>query len=343
MRSLLLFLLTCLLSFSLQAQRVLIDRAASGARNARAIEGGSVAVAVDKRASISKLINRLNSRWELVETGKSYWIGYTDDMYSIAAHKDAAIQPLLDFIKNAPSAKAKLGAVYSLHLIGINSRIAGRFYEDFSNPKARTALLGLLTDQDSVMELLLRDPWQADVPRIFTALNQSKGDCWPLVNGITNYQIAGLPLHQRIPAEINGLPIKVPPLKQEGKLFNFHIPYQEQFLGVLLNIRKSGNPAVSIEDTLFHSRLWGNSWTEFEEENSITEGAHKLTLGSFMRMVTEVDYNSLGSRVQYFVSDQQLTICSTATARNRLLVWWNQQSPEMKCQFTGAGTKRVGY
>jgi len=74
-------------------------------------------------------------------TGKAYWIGYTDDMYSIAAHNDAAIPPLLELIEQTKNPKAAYGAVLTIHLIGIERTVKGRFYEEFKNKKARAALL----------------------------------------------------------------------------------------------------------------------------------------------------------------------------------------------------------
>ena len=69
---------------------------------------------------------------------------------------------MLTFIRTSGNPRGMYGAIYCLHLIGIDSRIAGRYYEEFSNPKARAALVSLLTEQELqpvIMELLIRDPW----------------------------------------------------------------------------------------------------------------------------------------------------------------------------------------
>ena len=111
------------------------------------------------------LIQRLEEDWREVETGKAYWIGYTKDMYSIAAHGDDAIYPLLSFIKKAKSNRAKYGAILSLHLIGIDRKIAGRFYEEFkkygvtgiSNASLRIsdiALIGPYTNDSGIVAAL---------------------------------------------------------------------------------------------------------------------------------------------------------------------------------------------
>jgi hypothetical protein len=118
------------------------DVGPNGKPNYRAVTGGSVKVNIDKVSSLATLINKLDSNWEFVETGKMYWIGYTDDMYSIAAYKDSAIEPLVEHFQSTKSENGKYGAICTLHLIGIESSIAGRFIEKFKNKNAREALFG---------------------------------------------------------------------------------------------------------------------------------------------------------------------------------------------------------
>ena len=62
------------------AQRV-PDAAPSGRPNERAVEGGSRPVGLETNVPLQMLIQRLKGNWSLVETGKGYWIGYTDDHY----------------------------------------------------------------------------------------------------------------------------------------------------------------------------------------------------------------------------------------------------------------------
>ena len=76
----------------------IIDSAPSSAPNHRAVLGGEKNVPIDTSTSRPELIKRLEKPWKFVETFKAYWIGYTDDMYSIAAYKDNAIKPLTDLI-----------------------------------------------------------------------------------------------------------------------------------------------------------------------------------------------------------------------------------------------------
>ena len=159
-----LFLLLGLISavFSVQAQRTFVDASPSGRQYVRPVEGGGMVVSIDSITPLPEMLARLNGKWEFIETGKAYWIGYTDDMFSIAARRESAIQPLLEFIRNSANPQGKYGAVYCLHLIGINCRIVGRFKEEFANKKAREALLSLLIYPEIapvIIRLLMRDPW----------------------------------------------------------------------------------------------------------------------------------------------------------------------------------------
>ena len=118
-----------------------IDATPSSRQNYIAVEGGGWKVKIDTTISLDSLIGRLSKNWQFIEAGKMYWIGYTEDMYSIAARGDSAIQSLINVLQSSSNSYAKYGAIYCLHLIGINSTIEGRFYEKFVSPKARTALL----------------------------------------------------------------------------------------------------------------------------------------------------------------------------------------------------------
>jgi hypothetical protein len=189
-------------------------------------------------------------------------------MFSIAAHGDAAIEPLMNFIGAAAKPHGRYGAVFALHLIGINNKIAGRFYEEFTSVKARTALRELMQIeelQDPIMELLKRDPWQSDVPCLFAALSQSKADDWPLVNGLTRYKVPRMPMHETIPSEL-GTSFKVPAIqhntsKQLGQIVtdDEYADYDKQLLKILTNLQQHEQNLISIDESLFHTKLWG-SW-----------------------------------------------------------------------------------
>lgn len=110
------------------AQKPFLDVPPAGRENVRSAEGGGMKVTLDTTTPLPVLVKRLEGNWREVETGKAYWIGYTDDMYSIAAHGDDAIAPLIALARTTTSDHAKYGAVLTLHLLGIErqSAIPGR-------------------------------------------------------------------------------------------------------------------------------------------------------------------------------------------------------------------------
>ena len=175
--------------------------------NYKIFEGGSQLVTVDKESSLENLIQTLNNNWELEITGKAYWIGYPDFMYSIAAHKNTAIQPLLNFINSSTNIHAKEGAIYCLHLIGINSTIIGRFKEKFINKNARGALLHLIFRKelsDLVFHLLARDPWKSDLPILAFYLKYYPTNL-TLNNALFRYEKDEMPFRQIVRYKVDNL------------------------------------------------------------------------------------------------------------------------------------------
>lgn len=302
-----------------------VDRAPSGRQNYLAAEGGGRYVTIDNSTPLDTLLSRLSGNWQFVETGKMYWIGYTEDMFSIAARGDVAIEPLLQLAENTTNEHAKVGAVYSLHLIGINRTIAGRFHEEFVNPKARLALLQLLKNsdlQEMVMRLLIRDPWLSDVPYIMETMKNCTADCWALVNGLIRYHTESLPIHQAVPESIGSVSIKLKysdPLTLEAN-FDFDAQIKE----ALDSFKRLQNPYITVENTLFDNTLTGDFTSKFDNSISLKDFFQLLDFGS---------YSSLGSRVQYYLENGKLTICSSATAQKRLIEWWANQTFEQKAFY----------
>lgn len=176
----------------------------------RSVMGGGEPVTIDSHTPLGDLVERLNLDWELVFTGKSYWIGYTDDMYSIAAHGDAAIPLLLDLIKSNKSIIGSHGAILTLHLIGIDGTVTGRFHEEFKNPKARAALLSLI-DNDlwraRAISLLARDPWKTDIPVLVRRLQQADFPDISVINALFRYVKTGFPFRQDISTTQERIPV----------------------------------------------------------------------------------------------------------------------------------------
>ena len=320
-----LFTLLLFLTLVSHTSSQITDLAPSGRQNYLAVEGVGWKMKIDTTTSLDSLIGRLSKNWQFIETGKMYWIGYTEDMYSIAARGDNAIQPLINVLQNSSSDYAKYGAVYCLHLIGIDRKIAGRFYEQFVNPKARTVLLQFLKDtslQEDIMRLLIRDPWTTDIPYIIETMKSCKTDCWSLVNGLTRYKINNLPIHQRIPENIKDISVNLKYTNPSVLEANFD--FDGQIKEALDSFRHLKNKKIVIEDTLFKSKLIGDFGSKYESPVSVQE---------FFSLLDFDNYTSLGSRVQYYVSGDKLFICSPETARQRLIEWWTNLTPEEKAIY----------
>lgn len=201
----------------------------------RWVMGGGEPVTIDSHTPLGDLVERLNLDWELVFTGKSYWIGYTDDMYSIAAHGDAAIPLLLDLIKSNKSITGSYGAILTLHLIGIDGTVTGRFHEEFKNPKARAALLSLI-DNDLwrtwVISLLARDPWKTDIPVLVTHLQQADFLDISVINALFRYVKTGFPFRQDISTTWERIPLHYEDLNNRFKIGELRILKQNKTVTV---------------------------------------------------------------------------------------------------------------
>jgi len=297
----------------------------------RAQQGGGSAVPIDTITALPQLLNRLSNDWHLVKAFNDKVIGYTRDMYAIAAHGEAAIGPLMKFIQVTPNAKARQGAVYCLHFIGFHGKEAGRTYKEFQSLAARQALRGLLTQADLqslVVSLLIRDPWQSDVPYVFEALEKGGPDNWALVNSLVRYRMAELPIQQPIPVDMGTELIKAP--KYHWRL-DFRQAANEQAQQIVSRIRKLQPVYITVEDSLEQAPLLGDTGHAF---------GRKLTIQDFLYWMTDVDYSAIGSRLHYFIDKEGLTICATPTARKRVLAWWHAQTPAFRQQFSGNDARK---
>lgn len=188
-----------------------IDVPNKSRQNYLAVEGGPVPVKIDTVTPLNDIIKRLDSNWEFEETGKGYWIGYTNDMFSIAAHKDNSIIPLVKHYYSTTSEKGKVGVIYSLHLIGIESKIVGRFKEKFINMNARQALLNLAKDKkytSIVVTLLARDPWKSDLQALYELLKKDSNNS-QLINVLFRYPIDDIPFRQNIPESLDTINVYI--------------------------------------------------------------------------------------------------------------------------------------
>jgi hypothetical protein len=222
--------------------------------------------------------------------------------------------------------KSKEGAIYTLHLIGIDSKIAGRSYEEFVNKKARAALLNLLHQndlQEQVAELLGRDPWLSDVPILINQLKTSTSDCWSIVNLLSRYRLKEFPIKQSIPASIYEKTIPI----------SYNSDFNNYLRKIFSDIKLHARGQVEVEESLFNEKLGGNMWYNISEVNGKTE-AGKLRIGTFLTRATEVDYSYIGNKFQYYVEGSKVFICSAATSKVRIVEWWDLTSSDEKIKFS---------
>ncbi len=321
-----------ILMVSLRPDAQIVDRAPTGTTNILPVEGGGIEMKIDSITPLNELIGRLNDDWKFIETGKGYWIGYTNDMFSIACRGDGAISALVHFFKTTTKRQGKVGALYTLHLIGIQRKIAGRFVERFVDTKARSALLGLLNEKDyvyTIVGLLMRNPWPSDIPRFFEILKEEKDDkvIWPIVNALNRYHIQGNPVNSLLPDILNHLEIKLT-IEDEHTLepgFDFNAQIKEA-----LRVFHNRYPEIiGVEEKLYDEDLAPHYTIQLSSALSIRELLSSLNI----EPGSPFNYNQIGCRVQYYLEGNKLYFCTIKTAQSRLNQWWAKLPENVKKKF----------
>lgn len=276
------------------------------------IEGGRITMKLDSVTPLHDLISKLNQQQTLYETYKGYWIGYNDLMFSIAVHADSAIEPLVQFVHRAKNAGAQCAALYTLHLIGIRCNIAGRTLEEFSNRKAREALLNLLASHDSlqpqIMVLLIRDPRTSDLPTLFHIMDSLQTDCWAITSGLLRYDLKNRPVAQDVPEKLLGTKISYAGhtnFISDGNICNALKKFSHQY------------SFVTAEDTLLHYN--------YEMTVRIGFDGNEVSLRSLVRFCSMTNYCFLGPNFQYDYKNGKINFCSAQTAKRLWLDWWKSQ------------------
>ena len=202
---------------------------------------------------IDNLIKKFDTNWQLEETGKGYWIGYTDEMYAIATLKDSAITKLVNYINSTENLHSKMGAVYCLHLIGIDSKIAGRFIEKFTNSKAREALLNLASQKELtslVVSLLARDPWPSDLPILCQVLKKSTNKT--LINALFRYSKKDMPFREDISSNTNTINVVLCDSSGSHAIGKIITVYKEDANEQPIKISKKDNGLISGDAITFN-------------------------------------------------------------------------------------------
>jgi hypothetical protein len=306
-------------------------------------------IKIDTITQITTQIKNFESPWDFNETNDFGEIGYTNNMYSIAARGDSAIKPLLHFIETTNDNYAKIGAIYTIHLIGINRKTISRFGETFVDKKARETLLYLLKYNDlggTIIKLLIRDPWLSDVPSLFSALNNERPTSWYLVNGLLHYQITGIPLNSAIPEKIGNLTVNFPTSYPDMRATDLGVEPESQ--EILHSIAALHNQNIKFDSSLFGAKLWSNMY--YPIDGKLINNKWCIAIGDFLNKIAipnnsffglGVSYGFLGNKIYYYTNGKKVIICSASTAKEILLNWWTAQSKSYKQQFNQDKAKSI--
>lgn len=310
---------------TLRAQWI-TDIPPTGEQNYLPVEGGGYKMIPDTITSLDTLIHRLYGQWDYIETGKGYWIGYTEDMFSIAAHGDKAIEPLMNIIRNAKDHRARIGALNTLHLIGIDRRVAGRFYEEFFNPKARLAMLQLVRDsilRKDVLQLLVRDPWLSDISYLMDILRESITDDVFLVNAFKLYPMNEGPFQQYYSKRVGDIKMHLRAIKKDTPKSQRN--YDAQVKASLKLLDK--DPCIEVLPEVYITSLYKPG--EELQSKDIDVPLWIFLTSSNAFVYCDVDDHIL----QYYVEDDKLIFCTIQTVKTRLLNWWDSLPDDKKAQY----------
>jgi hypothetical protein len=280
----------------------------------RATEGHWDSIKIDHSIPLRKLIPRLENPWEFIETGKAYWIGYTNDMFFIASYKDKAVKPLIRYINSTDSLRAKIGGLYTLHLIGIESTIAGRFIEEFKDTLARRAILSFVNDKDLhvyAVSLLMRDPWNLDISTFMNYLSQPGKDYKFILSALARYTISDQPFSQIIPETILSKNVKV----ATNQL------YSRQPIHDMVALKEALGDSLVIDDEVLNSPEWQDGIKLLKSDSVKFEYQKLSSLIEFLSN-SVFSYVDFSNRFFYQYRDGKILIYGPNKARDIWLDWW---------------------
>lgn len=311
-------------------------------------QGGLDSIIVDTKAPLDELVAKLKEPWKPRNTYKGYWLGYTNTMYSIAYHKEEAIPALTELIKSTNSKETKIAALFTLHLIGINSQVAGRTYEEFKNKPAREAMISCLNDSiihTDVIRLLKRDPWASDIPYFMKYLAQSNANDTILLSNLRKHidLIESIPLWQEIPDEILNKKLTIRTNNPDS--------YNE--IIDIVALKKALTNRIVIDSTILESKEWRKGIKSYNRDTReayilVTMVAPEKDLHLKPRVqdinlfiyTPMFDYSQLNDiKFYYAYTNNKLYIYSSQKAREVLLNWWKNLSNQEKVKIANTNER----
>ena len=297
-------------------------------------------VLLDKKTPLPKLIKRLENPWSLINTGDGFLIGYTDDMFSIASYKDKAIKPLIHFIENSDSLRAKIGGLYTLHLIGTNSLVAGRQYEEFKDTLARKALISFLNYpqlHETVISLIRRDPHTSDIPFLMNYLSLPDRDYSAVLSVLRRYQVFFyfLPIWQALPKEI---------LDKDVFIYT-NSDGSNELIAEMIALKHALNGKVVIDNDIMQTPEWKEALDCYAKKSKLVRYDYTGSPTGYMlpkiMMLDSFFFNprqgfgfSPEDTFFYAFKNDCLFVYTPENARKLILDWWNSLSKEQVQQLT---------
>lgn len=284
----------------------------------RAVEGASIKANIDSITPLKELILRLEKQWDFVETGKGYWIGYTDDMFSIARHQTTAVPYLKEFIDKTDSLQAKIGALYTMHLIGIRSTIISRWKENFQDSIARKAIISYTNNKElheTVLLLIMRDPWLTDIPDLMEYLSEPTNESANILSALQRYSFNGQPLGQKLPKKTFERKIKV-----RHKKMGEHL-YESYDMQSLIGLKQTLKNKVVIDDEILQSEEW-KQFYEYSKSDSLKTIKYKTGYTLIDLTNSTFSYCRFSNRFFYKYEDGIIYIFGHKGARKIWLEWW---------------------
>jgi len=127
-----------------------------------------------------------------------------------------------------------------------------------------------------------------------------------------------IPLRQEIPDHLAGLVIKLQYRNPSNREFQSECEAQmHEIIDSLIALK---NDSIIVERELVNATLRGDSNPLYGDNLSITHD-WKVSVGEFLNNPFFEFFRELGNRVQYYVENGRLYVCSPATAKKRWVDW----------------------
>lgn len=257
---------------------------------------------------IVDVVERVKRTEELTMTGKSFLIGYTEDMRKLAYHGERALPKLTELVDDASlESKARVAALLTVHLIGVDGKIFYGQREAFQIRTARQPLLHGLKYTELVLDtllLLIRDPFTEDVPELMKALEDNRNHSWAIVKSLQRYDLDSSPVHQRLSRRFQETSCRVE--WQNGQ-------YLTEFVTA---IEKAGGKNVIFDFDPVRSLK--------SRKTDLSIGFISGSLGEVVEEFTGCTFDDFGKNVDYYIEKDVVHFCEMEAARLKWLDWYSK-------------------